>query len=413
MTASTHPSEYENQPRPEFVWFNPKGEMIGIWGFEWGDLFLKAIADYYPEYECEVWQPDLRADKIYTAELQPRLLHKKFPASISTRVKRFRITHETYSSLIIEEICKQDIQGTIFMLPAKMYTYWLDRIIKSIRNANILYYNFLNSRLMLPSPINTYNPLKAINRWLINREKTKWLKRVKHLLTTNDNSEAISEIRKKNRNITIYYFLWGLALDFWKPVLKKQEARRSLGIPKDLFVIVLSQRLVPEYQIDKFIEVMSRVKPKREFVCYITGHGTKNYERHLRELAGKYKVKEIVNFVGFVTDDKLRSLLISADLFATLPIMFAGSGGAAKAMAVGCPVLHVNMGYTYEFLKEHNAGEYVGPQNYDEWVEKLALIIDGKPIKTIPREIIEKNFNWKSTADSIQHAIQNLDRETL
>ena len=77
-----HPpyEEYSNKPRPKWNWDTETGTWVGIWDYEWGDLIGKSLIQYSDRIEFEVWQTDLRADKIYTAELGERLVHKNFPA---------------------------------------------------------------------------------------------------------------------------------------------------------------------------------------------------------------------------------------------------------------------------------------------------------------------------------------------
>lgn len=407
ITFSPKYAEYENQPDPEYCWINQDGLRIGISGLDFGDLICKTLVDYYSEYDCEVWQPDLRADKIYSAQFQDRFVHRNYPAIIRKIVKRCKFVDEIYSETIIKQIGEYDDKDTVFMLPAKEYSLWLTEILATIKMSKILYFYFLNNEMLLTNPIHTVNPLKAVNRLLLNREKLLGMREVRDLLISNNNPEAQNKLQQKYPLLRMFFFKNGMDLDFWRPVMSKSEARKLLAIPSDSFVIVLSQRLIPDYQIDRFIETVSRINPIRNFVCYITGLGFREYEEFLKNLVAHNGQQDRIHFVGFVNDEILRNYFIAADLFATVPIISAGSFGAKKCMAIGTPILHVTSGSTYEFLKEHNAGEFVSPTDYDSWVPKLQEIIDGKPVRTIPREVIEMNFSWKSTAYEVHYAIQN------
>lgn len=408
ISASSKDSEFEKQPRPEFSWEQKNGKMVGIWGLEWGDLIMKAVADYYEEYECEVWQPDTRAQKTYSAQLRKNLVHHNFPAVVRRKFSKFKFREKLCSEKYTDEIRHNDNQDTIFLVPVSIHRLWFRRAIMQVRKADLLYITLLNSELMLTGPVETRNPLKAIYRRYQNFIKDKWMKRVRNLLVQNDNPKAIVKIKAAYPLMNVHLFQMGLDLNFWKPLQLKQESRILLGIPADIFVIVLSQRLVPLYQIDRFIEVVSRLKTKREFICYITGHGSKEYEDYLHGLVEKHDLEDKIRFVGFVTDEELRSYFIAADIFATVPLKFAGSGGAQKCMALGTPILHVRSGCTYELLKENNAGVFVDPMNYDEWVEKLEEIINGKEVKAISRDVAENILSWGKTADAINRAINSM-----
>jgi glycosyltransferase involved in cell wall biosynthesis len=407
ITFSPKYDEYADKPKPTFNWTTPNGNWVGIWGYDWGDLLLKALVENYPDYLCEVWQCDLVADKIYSAQIHERLIHRNFPAFMINKCQPLRRMQEIYSSEIIEYVQKNDEPDTTFMLPTTDYSKWLNDFKVSTKKAKILYFSFINSGLMLPAKINTTNPLKYINRYLLNNKKKKWLKEIRNLLISNDNPVALEYIKLKYPKINSFYFHFGLDLDFWKPIISKTEARKTLDIPKDTFVIVLSNRLVPEYQIDRFIEVISKVNSNRKFLCYITGHGLKSYEDYLNSLVVKHNIQDKINFVGYIPDELLRLYFIAADLFAVVPIMFAGSNGALKAMAVGTPILHVAMGFSYEYLKSMQAGVYVQPTDYDEWVPIISKIVEGQPIKVPSREEIEKSFSWKRTAEFLSNALTN------
>lgn len=408
ISFSPNYAQWEDKPRPEFCWENNSGKWIGIWGFDWGDLMLKALAECYPANEYEVWQPDLRADKEYAAILKSNLMHRNFPARMRKRLYRGKISNEIYSSELVREVMTENMDNTVVMLPTTVRTPWIADIIKAANKTKIIYYNFLNSSLMLPIEIETIHPLKIINRLLINRERLNWLQKIDGLLTTNDNPLAIERLLQLNPNMKVFYFYWGIDIEYWKPYITKEQARKELGLDAGEFILLLSQRLVPVYQIDRFIEVMSRTSTSREFQCYITGHGLKDYEKYLEDLVKNLGLSEKILFMGFLPDDLLRKYMIAADLFVTVPKMFAGSGGAAKALAIGTPVMHVNMGYTYEYLKEQNAGEFVAPKDYGEWEAKLKRIIDGMPVKTVPREEVERAFSWENTANSIYSAVKQM-----
>ena len=399
--------EWGNKPRPPHNWNMTNGNWVGIWGGDWGDLLCKALAEYHSEYRCEVWQPDLRADKMYSVQYTLGFTHRCFPAKETSYFKRGHRISEDYSASMLDYARLTNNSETVLLIRATEFTRGTGKLLAAMNKARVIRYHFLNNQILLPVPISTLNPLKAINRWLINREKNLWLRGSKNVLTSYNNPEALDEFQRRYPELNVFLFKQGMDLDFWKPVIPKQGARRSLGIPSDLFVIVLSQRLIPDYQLDRFIEALARVKTRRDFACYITGHGLRDYEAYLTELVKKHKLECRVNFVGFVSDEEMRSYFLAADLFATVPIISAGSAGAKKCMALGTPILHVDSGSTYEFLKKHEAGEFVSARDYEGWVKKLDELIDGKQVHTVPRDIVEDYFSWKKTADEVHYAIQH------
>ena len=405
-------AEYADKPRPKYNWDTKDGQWVGIWGYDWGDLHLKSLVEYYDNYDCEVWQPDLRADKIYSAQLCENLIHRNFPAKMIKSFYRFKLRKELYSKSIIEELKKYDDNNTVLMLPATVRTKWMVSILGSIRNAKHIYYIYINDSKLLPLKISCLNPLKALSTYLINKEKLQWLKNMNILLTSYSDSEAVKKAEQINPNLKASKFVWGLDLDYWYPVIDKEAARKKLKIPAEAFVILLSQRLVSEYQVDRFIEVIAQIKPVKPFVCYITGFGLPDYKSYLQGLVESFGLNNKICFVGYVSDEELRDYMIAADLFVTVPTIFGGSGGALKEMAIGRPIFTVCSGSTYYFLKEQNAGIFVSPSDYEEWRHKLESIINGEIIvKTVKREIVTNYYSWKKTAEQTKKAIDLLFEE--
>ena len=81
----SHPPAYEmymNEPRPEINWNTPNGSWVGIGGYDWGDQLGNVVLQETDEFEFEVWQPYLRAYKIYQHTYDNDLVHKLFPAYI-------------------------------------------------------------------------------------------------------------------------------------------------------------------------------------------------------------------------------------------------------------------------------------------------------------------------------------------
>jgi len=409
MTFSPAYQEWANKPCPTTnCWTTSRGETVAIPGEDWQDLLLKALVENYSEYECEVWQPDFHADRVYSAQLQDRLVHRNFPGLRIKRWKRGKPVGENFSRPMLRWLRKQDSPDTVFLVPVNLYDVWVKKMILSVRFSHILYYNFLNTSLMLPRPLDPCQPLKAANRWLINREQKRWLGRVEHLLVANDNPGALSRLLEIYPGIRPHYFGWGLDLDFWKPVRSKAEARERLGVAPDKFMIVLAQRLVPPYQVDRFIEALARVRSGRESVCYVAGHGTREYEAWLRDLADSLGMKGRVLFVGRVPDEDLRDYFLAADLFADVPITTGGSGSAVKCMALGTPILHITAGYSYEFLKEQGAGIFVSPTDYEGWTRTLKEVMGGKEVKRVSRRAVEECFSWAATGRSLHQAIRQV-----
>src|SRR5574337_1130066 len=56
--------------RPDVAWEKPDGTWLGLWAREWPDLLGEAILRADSGFRWEVWQPDYRADRVYSATLE-------------------------------------------------------------------------------------------------------------------------------------------------------------------------------------------------------------------------------------------------------------------------------------------------------------------------------------------------------
>jgi glycosyltransferase involved in cell wall biosynthesis len=406
VTFSPKYEEFSNQPRPKWNWDTTTGSWVGTWFGDWGDLIGKELVKHSDDIDYEVWQVDLRADKIYTAEFEDRLIKKKFPAQEKKYLRGLKRCDYIYSNQLIEYARDYNRNNVTFILPSTNPSPFRYKLAKSIYKAVIIYNNFLNTKLLLPDVERCLNPVRFLHRMLVSKKNHRNLQNIDYFLTTNDNPLALEKIKRRYNHIHVFKFRFGEDCDYWRQDKSVDEARRLLNIPLEKFVLFLSQRLIAGYQIDMFIEAISKVNTKRNFMCYISGHGSREYEDYLKDLVKKHEVEDRIHFVGFVSDDDLKNYFIACDVFVTVPKITAGSGGAVKAMAMNKPVVHVTSGSTYELLKENNAGLFVHPTNYDQWVRVFEEVIDGKEIKTIPRKIVVDHYSPQSMAKEILYAIE-------
>ena len=296
ITFSPKYEEYKNETPPKWRWEKSDGEWVGIWGYDWGDQIGSAIVKHNPNIKFEVWQLDKRADKVYSAEIHPGLIHKNYPAVLQKMMLGIK-PHSYQSSLsVIHQINALRDNNTVFLLPATVETPFTRKTVNLLQKKNIpfIHYNLLNSKLLLPTIEHTNNPVKTIHRFFLAKKRKKHLQSIQYLLSTRDNSfdEFLNKFIKYAQ-FEVFEFSLGVDLSYWNLHMTEKEAKAKLGIHEDEFVIFLSQRVVPNYQIDKFIIALSKIKTNRKFSCYISGFCEPSYKEHLEciiqesNLAGK------------------------------------------------------------------------------------------------------------------------------
>ena len=94
----------EQDERPDVFWDKPDGTCVGFWTREWPDLMGEAVLKCSTAYEWEVWQPDLRADQVYSRTLETGVTHRLFPATERMYRPGIRATKGFYSEAMLSRI---------------------------------------------------------------------------------------------------------------------------------------------------------------------------------------------------------------------------------------------------------------------------------------------------------------------
>ncbi len=387
----THPpayEEYSDKPRPKINWDTPDGLWVGIWGYDWADQIANECLKISDEFEHEAWQPDLRADKIYSYTFESGLTHRMFPA-------RFNSKNEIISPLMLSFLSEEDLRRQIiFHLGYPHFIVLNKQIMDTYRNQKFVL--TFHGEINLP-----YNGFFRIQKNPF--KKLYYLK--EHILAKKyfDFINYLSYPNEKNINILKKYYkgrlsklTMGIDTSKFKPV-DKQSCRHSLKIPIEKKVLLSVSRLYDLKQLDRIIEILNGIN--LDFLFLIVGHGTRQYEKYL---SGKAKVlldKNKIRFEGYKKNEELVTYYNAADLFIHASKSEAGPVSVMEAMACRLPVFCTDTGNTAEVLKENNAGMVVGIKNYKEWKSKLIEFLNGKPIKALDLDIVKKHYDWKNIAE--------------
>jgi hypothetical protein len=108
VMAESFPYEiFWNDPRPEISWDTPDGLWVGHWKYGWYDQIGNEVVKLSDEFEYEVWQPDLRADRIYTYLYNENLSHKLFPAKLKRKTYGLKKFSYASSEMIVENLISE------------------------------------------------------------------------------------------------------------------------------------------------------------------------------------------------------------------------------------------------------------------------------------------------------------------
>ena len=119
-----HPPAYEmysNGLKPEINWNTPDGQWVGIAGYDWPNQLGNEVLKLTNEFDYEVWQPDLRADKIYSHTFDNGLMHRLFPANKKNVRFGLRIISRFSSKQLLSSLKNEKPGYTILHLNNPMH----------------------------------------------------------------------------------------------------------------------------------------------------------------------------------------------------------------------------------------------------------------------------------------------------
>lgn len=397
IMADTPPyEEYADKPRPEINWDTKEGSWVGIWGYDWADLLGIESRKYDQSIVYEIWQPDVRADEIYSREIFPGVTHRLFPATRIKAASGMKLRCALHSSKMLEYLIRHVNSGPKSLVIKAIENTPFSREIARAATVPVLHlFLGLPRDLVKMSP--SVNPLKCLNRFLVVQGMKRYLQlRVDYLLIGDylpiDRVLMMKYVKRK-----VYSNLIGL--NFPKMThMDQAKAKKILQIASSEFVLFTSSRLVSIKQVDKLISVLKKLKDSR-FKLYVSGHGVKKYENELRQLVQKLRLADRVIFLGYLDNRTLELYYSACDLYINVSLNDGGPMSAWKALAYERPVLNSDIGNVYHFLQENNAGIIVGRRNYKQWEAILKKILHGEiGVNTLPRSRIEALLNWKQCA---------------
>jgi glycosyltransferase involved in cell wall biosynthesis len=393
--------------RPNINWDTSSGTWVGIWGYDWPNLLGNAVLSQSSEFEYEVWQPDLRADKIYSHIFENGLIHRLFPARHKKKIYGFKVINELCCRSILDELKNKTANKDMIVHLNGELSSFNGNILEDIEHVPIVF-SFLGE-INLPSTrffTKTKNVLSKINYFFNHLWVKKHINKIRCITYQNDkNLDSLKKIYKgRLEKITM-----GCDFNFFKK-LDKNICRQELNLPLDRFIMVTTANFTTNKQIDKFIKILIGIMEKYDFLYVHIGQGTKKYEECLKKLAEPLLRKDKIRFMGYLQKGPLLKYLNSADLY-VLPSLSEGSPvSIMEAFACELPVFSTRTGNTAELMEKENSGALVEIKDYKQWAWELKKIIKTKHLpKALNREFAKEYCDWKNIAKRFIAIYQELN----
>jgi glycosyltransferase involved in cell wall biosynthesis len=393
--------------RPNINWDTSSGTWVGIWGYDWPNLLGNAVLSQSSEFEYEVWQPDLRADKIYSHIFENGLIHRLFPARHKKKIYGFKVINELCCRSILDELKNKTANKDMIVHLNGELSSFNGNILEDIEHVPIVF-SFLGE-INLPSTrffTKTKNVLSKINYFFNHLWVKKHINKIRCITYQNDkNLDSLKKIYKgRLEKITM-----GCDFNFFKK-LDKNICRQELNLPLDRFIMVTTANFTTNKQIDKFIKILIGIMEKYDFLYVHIGQGTKKYEECLKKLAEPLLRKDKIRFMGYLQKGPLLKYLNSADLYVLPSLSEGGPVSIMEAFACELPVFSTRTGNTAELMEKENSGALVEIKDYKQWAWELKKIIKTKHLpKALNREFAKEYCDWKNIAKRFIAIYQELN----
>ncbi len=197
-------------------------------------------------------------------------------------------------------------------------------------------------------------------------------------------------------------------VQWWKPDEKLGEkVRKELGIGQGEGVILYAGRLCAQKQPQVFGQTLVRLRQKGvEFVAVVAGDGPDR--GWLEEFLQREGVAERVRLLGAVSAERMRELMVAADLL-FLPSKWEGIAFVVyEAMASGLAIVGANVGGQKELLTPEcgvliECGEE--EKEVEEYAEVLARLLRNSECRQkmgqAARRRVEKHFRLEKMGDQM------------
>lgn len=385
-------SEYSNMSRPRHNWNTKGGQWVGIWGYDWADQIGIEISNNSNNIDYEVWQPDLRADKVYQARLSDKVIHKSFPATRS--VYRLGFKRMTYfdSEILLYELLNYPKEDPVILICPLCFSPFTIKL-QSLEMP-IIFQDLGLPEKFYGNQSTTWNPIVAFHRQLVRRRKNGFLQNIQFVIISKYLKAGL-RFMEGETNSKVFQTLVGVNLDIYKP-LDRILAKKSLGLDPDLKVFLSSSRLTGLKQIDKLILSLEDCAGLN-FKLFISGHGTREYEDYLIRLIRKLGLEKNISLIGYVSNQQLVNYYGAADIFVNPTSYDGGPMSAWKAMAMNVPVINTNVGNVYGFLEQSQAGIILDKDDYSTWSVVFRDVIEGRiKVGTPNLRKVRLELNWST-----------------
>lgn len=168
-------------------------------------------------------------------------------------------------------------------------------------------------------------------------------------------------------------------------------------------LLTVSRLSEPRKNVDLVLRALARLRPRFDFTYTVAGDGQQRGD--LERLTAELGLADVVRFAGRVTDEQLRELYGTADLFVLTSAIIPGSHEGfgivyLEAAAAGVPSLAARLAGAVEAVGEGQSGYFVDEPSVNSLETALARYLSGElRFTTESCREFARDFGWPRIAD--------------
>lgn len=243
-----------------------------------------------------------------------------------------------------------------------------------------------------------------INRTVFKWEE-QWLAHYTDALITITEEDYEEAKKLKLRSHKAPYLIHGAGINVGVHVeVDKKEKRKSIGIPKDAFLIVSAG----DINKNKNTEVMVRaLKVLNDPTVHYIACGVGPEEQNLKELARSLGVEDQFHLLGYRTD--MPELMASSDAFVMMSFREGLPRSLMEAMDLGLPCIGSDTRGIRDLI-DPEGGIICNPRKPEEFAEAIRKLKNGN-IKQMGKHNQEKVKSY--SADIVRQELYDIYKEVL
>jgi glycosyltransferase involved in cell wall biosynthesis len=388
---------YRASRRPEVHWNTGRGSWVGIWGYDWPNQLGDHVLQMSKDFAYEVWQPDLRADRIYTHYFPNGLIHSLFPA-VRKRdaLSMGRRTFISSDSMLVE--LRRRLKDDVLIQLNNFRGYLSLRIFELLQTSECPLMITGHGSSVLPWEEMKVARSPATKLSLL-VEHFRFMRGVHRVDFVADENQV--QVKKLERLLhrEVGYLLMGTDFDFWLPRLPNAarlpgfEQMKNQG--KTIFLSV--GNYIPRKRFDKLIEVFSSLEDGDKSCLVLVGHGEPEYTKYLRMISEELIGKGQLMFIDYARNEALRDIYWSSDIYIAAALSEGTSVAAEYAAACNMPIVSALNNGVADLLTQLQCGMVLPAYSKDVWKEKFTSILRGQPVRPIPLHIAREYYDWANT----------------